>query len=70
MSWAETMKDAADVATSGRGATTDASIMRSATSSAWDPYEVWLTRVKRPRELTTSWAEAVAENQGLRHPAQ
>jgi len=64
------MKEAADVATSGRGATTEASIMRSATSSAWDPYDVWLTRVKRPRELKTSRADAAAENQGLLRPAR
>jgi hypothetical protein len=69
MSWAETMKEAADVAASGRGAT-DANIMRSATSTPWDPYEVWLTRVKRPRELTTSWADAAFENQGRRQPAR
>jgi hypothetical protein len=68
MSWAETMKEAADVAASGRGAT-DANIIRSASSAPWDPYEVWLTRVKRPRELTTSWADSAAENQELHQPA-
>jgi len=69
MSWAQTMKEAADVAASGRTAT-DANMMRSATSAPWDPYEVWLTRVKRPRELKASRADAAAENQGLRHRAR
>jgi hypothetical protein len=67
MSWAETMKEAADAAASGHGTTTDASRMRSATSAPWDPHEVWLTRVKRPREMKNSRADVVAENQGLPH---
>jgi hypothetical protein len=68
MSWAEAMKEVADVTASGRFSS-DANVMRSATTT-WDPYEVWLTRVKRPRELATRWAGATAESQERRHPAQ
>ena len=67
MSWAETMKEVADVAANGRTAT-GADIMRSTTSTTWDPYEVWLTRVKQPRELATRWADATTGIQGFRHP--
>jgi hypothetical protein len=68
MSWAEAMKEVADVAGNDRPAT-GANIMRSATSATWDPYEVWLTRVKRPRELATRWADATTGFQEFRHPA-
>lgn len=27
-------------------------------AAAWDPYEVWLTRVKRPRDLRVGPAQA------------
>ena len=67
MSWAETMKEVADVAANGRTAT-GANMMRSATSATWDPYEVWLTRVKLPRELATRRADATTNIQELRHP--
>ena len=67
MSWTETMKEAADVAANGRTAT-GANTIRSATSATWDPYEVWLTRVKRPRELATRWADATTGIQEFRHP--
>ena len=30
---------------------TDEMGIRTIATSSWDPYEVWLTRVKRPREL-------------------
>ena len=28
------------------------SVSESSSSSAWDPYEVWLNRVKKPRDAT------------------
>jgi hypothetical protein len=62
MSWAEAMKDIADVASRSR-VSTDANVIRSATPTYWDPYEVWLTRVKQPRELAASRATADAESQ-------
>jgi hypothetical protein len=50
MKWEDAMKDNANVASSDR-AFTDGSAMRSTASTSWDPHEVWLTRVKQPREL-------------------
>ncbi len=64
MSWAEEMKVNADVASLERHST-DANSMRSATSSSWDPHEVWVTRVKQPRERAASQAEPSAETQVL-----
>ena len=64
MSWAEEMKVNADVA-SRDGHSTDANAIRSATSTAWDPHEVWVTRVKLPRERAASRAEPSAETQVL-----
>ena len=62
MSWTEAMKEHANVASLDRGST-DANVIRSATPTYWDPYEVWLTRVKQPRELAASRATADAESQ-------
>jgi len=39
----------ADVASRDR-VFTDANVMRGAPSTSWDPYEVWLARVKQPSE--------------------
>jgi len=49
MSWAEAMKENAIAASRDRRSA-DASVLRSAPSTSWDPYEVWLTRVKQPRD--------------------
>jgi len=49
MSWAEAMKENAKAASRDRGSA-DAHDLRSAPSTSWDSYEVWLTRVKQPRE--------------------
>ena len=49
MSWAETMISRATVALHDRAAN-DEGIFRSAQPTSWDPYEVWLTRVKQPRD--------------------
>ncbi len=49
MSWAEAMKENAKAA-SRDGVFTDANVLRSAPSTSWDSYEVWLTRVNQPRE--------------------
>ena len=62
MSWAEAMKEIADAA-SRSSVSTDANVIRSATSPSWDPYEVWLTRIKKRRELASSRVTADAESQ-------
>lgn len=47
-----TIDNASDkVESAGRdGAFSDESSSRSVPASSWDPYEVWRTRVKQPRE--------------------
>jgi len=52
MSWAEAMKENAKAASRYR-VSADANVVRSAPSTSRDPNEVWLTRVKQPRELAT-----------------
>lgn len=47
------MNDDADDASRNLVSTDEVGIGTNATSS-WDPYEVWLTRVRRPRELAAS----------------
>ena len=49
MNWTDVMKNNADVV-SRRRASSDATGMSSAAATSWDPHEVWLTRVKEPRE--------------------
>jgi hypothetical protein len=44
------MNDSADGPSRDLLSTDEMGIRTNATSS-WDPYEVWLTRVRRPREL-------------------
>jgi len=50
MNWGDAMKANANVANGDRSSP-DASGTGSAASNSWDPHEVWLTRVKQPREL-------------------
>ncbi len=50
MNWAEAMKENADLA-SRESISTDATVMSRETSIPWEPHEVWLTRVKLPRDL-------------------
>jgi hypothetical protein len=45
----ETMNDSADGGSRDFVSTDEVAIRTIATS--WDPYEVWLTRVRQPREL-------------------
>lgn len=49
MNWSDAMKDAADVAARD-GESNRARAMPDTTSISWDPHEVWLTRIKQPRE--------------------
>lgn len=53
MSWAEAMKENARVASRDR-VSAAANVVRSAPSTSWDPYEVWLSRVKQPRDRAAS----------------
>jgi uncharacterized protein YegL len=49
MSWAETMKGNAIAAALAHVAD-DASITRRTQTASWNPFEVWLTRIKQPRD--------------------
>ena len=61
MSWADTIKENAGAA-SRDSVPADANAICGATSTSWDPYEVWLSRVKLPRDLAASRLSADAEN--------
>jgi hypothetical protein len=60
MSWAESMKASAAAVLRDRAAN-DEGIIRDTQPASWDPYEVWLTRVKQPRDRA---AQAVAARPG------
>ena len=60
MSWAEAMKENAKAASRHR-VSADANVLRSAPSTSWDLDEVWLTRVKQPREQDATRYTAGAE---------
>ncbi len=56
MGWTDTMRHNAEVALCDHGPAGDDAADGTASASAsasasWDPYDVWLTRVKQPREL-------------------
>jgi len=67
MSWAEAMKENAKAASRDR-VSADAKVLRSAPSTSWDPYQVWLTRVKQPRDRAAGRYTASAAGQGRRLP--
>ena len=67
MSWAQAMRENARVASRDR-VSADANVVRSAPSTSWDPYEVWLSRVKQPRDRAASRFTANAESQLRRLP--
>jgi hypothetical protein len=60
MSWAQAMKENARAAWRDR-VSQDANVVRSAPSTPWDPYEIWLTRVKQPRERAADRFRSNAE---------
>ena len=68
MSWAEAMKENAR-SVSRNCASKDANVLRSAPSSSWVSYEVWLTRVKQPRKRAADRFTASTEVQVRRLPA-
>ncbi len=49
MNWADTMKANGNV-TSSQRYPDDSNVIGGAPPATWDPYEVWLTRIKQPRE--------------------
>jgi hypothetical protein len=67
MSWTEAMKEIADVG-SRSSVSTDANAIRSATSTSWDPYAVWLTRVTEPRDRAAGRATPNAPGHARRLP--
>ena len=59
------MKDNATLASSEHDAD-DASISRPTQAASWDPFEVWLTRVKQPRDSAAKSAPA-KRSKAIRH---
>jgi len=57
MNRADAMKDSADAAPHDRGPGDDSDIP-AASAASWDPYEVWLIRIKQPRERAAHVAAA------------
>jgi hypothetical protein len=55
MGWTDRVKDHASSVRDGR-ATSERRIFDQSNSAGWDPYEVWLTRIKQPRELSPNTA--------------
>ena len=49
MNWANTMAGNADDAANNH-VSVDDSAQRNVNSGSWDPHQVWLTRVKQPRD--------------------
>ena len=58
MSWSETMKGNATVASLEHVAN-DESVFRRTQAASWDPFEVWLTRLKQTRDRAAKLARAV-----------
>jgi hypothetical protein len=56
MSWTEVVRDHANSSLSERS-TADRRIFSNMQPRTWDPYEVWLTRVKQPRERASAAAD-------------
>ena len=40
----------------------DESVFRRTQATSWDPFEVWLTRIKQPRDRTAKSAPAGTSN--------
>lgn len=67
MSWAEAMKEIANVAARDRFAA-DANVLRSTPSNSWNPHEVWLTRIQQPHNHAADQFAASTESQVRRLP--
>jgi hypothetical protein len=57
MSWSETIKGNATVASLEHVAK-DERVFRRTQAASWDPFEVWLTRIKQPRDRAAKSALA------------
>lgn len=64
MKWAETMSSLASAASLEHDETGGAAIHR-APAASWDPFEVWLTRVKQPRDRIANLAAAGTPDGGM-----
>jgi hypothetical protein len=53
MSWTDVVRDHANSIMSERG-NTEHRLFKNTQPRTWDPYEVWLTRVKQPRERAST----------------
>lgn len=60
MNWAELLRRRATSELQDT-ARTSAGIFDRSPSSGWDPYEVWLSRVKQPREQAATARTGTAE---------
>lgn len=60
MRWEDAMRANAESVSMDR-VSADADVGHSDVSTAWDPYEVWLSRVKRPRDMAARRAATDAE---------
>jgi hypothetical protein len=49
MSWANKLASVANDAANDRVASNEG-VQRTALSGSWDPHQVWLTRIKQPRD--------------------
>lgn len=61
MKWADTMKGNATVASLEQAAT-DGGAFHRAPAAPWSPFEVWLTRIKQPRERIANSAPSGRSN--------
>lgn len=55
MNWTDAMKNNANVVSRDHDSP-EVTSMHSAAATSWDPHEVWLTRVKEPRDRAASRA--------------
>ena len=62
MNWSDTMTENA-LRLSSERTRSDTNDLQDTASIAWDPREVWLTRVKQPRDLAAVRVMAVTLNQ-------
>ena len=62
--WSDAMKDVATITTNG-GVATRTSALPDTRATSWDPHEVWLTRIKQPRESAARRAISTPVRQSL-----
>jgi hypothetical protein len=67
MNWADAMKGNAAIVARDLDSIAGGNA-REAASASWDPYDVWLTRVKQPRELAGHVPTARNSNRAWNRP--